>query len=190
MNYAQIHDLSIHEAGLPAGTTWSVLVNGTKYTTTHLSYELKDITSSTLSYVIDNTSLYYSSVYDGSISFSATNGYVNVSFEHYAYITGDISPTNATVLVNGRSVALHNGAFNISLAAGTYSVKVSAPGYSTHYDNFTLASDHTENVSTSLKRVPSGTSGGLPVNDYVYIGGGIVAVLIVGGVVSFIRRKP
>ena len=116
----------------------------------------------------------------------------SVTYLHYSYIAGNISPSGATVTINGKSVSLSStGAFNMTVAAGSYEVVVSDNGYETVYDNFTLGNGATKNVDLSLKAVaqPAKAVSTLTNDELFAIIGVIALVVVIGAVVVIMRRK-
>ena len=118
----------------------------------------------------------------------------------YAGIQGTVSPSDATVTINGAPVAVSAGAFVDSLAAGVYAVNVTAPGYTGNVSNVTLTPGNVSTVTVNLVKLPgsSGTASagtsGLTSEDLIVIVVGAVFVLaaVVGGamLMSSRGRRP
>ena len=64
-----------------------------------------------------------------------------------------VSPSDATVTVNGMPVALSNGKFQGSFLPGYYYVNVSATGYSPYSDYLYVSSGNTYTVNVTLKQL-------------------------------------
>jgi hypothetical protein len=93
------------------------------------------------------------------------------------WIDGTVSPTNATVRVDGTVVALTNGAFNVSVLGGSHNITASAPGYAGYHSSLMVAPTQQANVAISL--TDSGWIEGTvsPVTASVVVGGNLVPVL-------------
>lgn len=102
-------------------------------------------------------SSYFLTLTNGTYTFTVTihgnNITETVKFYHWAYIASTVSPGNTNVTVNGRIITISSGAFNISVAQGTYHVKTYENGYNTYYNNFTVNSGNTRNLIIDLKQV-------------------------------------
>ncbi len=184
------------ESGLPSGSTWYVnLSNGmSSGAITGSSYNFT-LTNGSYTFTITNLSSYYTTTSHLTVTVNGSNVTETVHYYHWAYITGTISPVNATLTINGKAVTLSSsGSFNISLPNGTYHVIVSETGYSTYYDNFTLNSSSVKSMSISLNPIskpsttPTKPSSISSTEIYIIIGA-IAAVAVIGGVVVVIRRK-
>ncbi len=126
------------EIGLPAGTGWNIVFsNGQTLmsTASNISY---GVPNGTYTYTIPNTTFYYAAPSGGAFTVSGSSVSVTASFLHYAYITGTVLPSRATVTVNGRTTGTAGGSFNVSVASGSYGIVASLSGYRTFYDNVTL----------------------------------------------------
>jgi hypothetical protein len=78
-------------------------------------------------------SSYYTNTQSSTVTVSGKNITETVDYSHYAYITGTLSPGNAILTINGKAVSLSSaGAFNVSVANGTYHVVASLSGYVTY----------------------------------------------------------
>ncbi len=91
------------------------------------------------------------------------------------WIVGQVSPAGATVRVGDSLVSLAaNGAFNVSLMAGTYRLSAGATGYAPVYRNVTVAAGVAVETNLTLSPLPAVTASGLTTTDLA--GLGIVAV--------------
>ena len=184
------YTITITETGLPSGTTWQAVLNNVAKSTSTGTLIFTE-PNGTYSFTISNTTSYYVSPYTGKITVSGSNASQSVQFTQYSYITGTVSPSNATVTINGVSVTTSGGLFNVTEAAGTYSVVVSAPGYKTYYNNVTLSTGQTENLPVTLQAVthpvPAPASS-FTFTDIILIVV-IAAVILVALAVVLTRRK-
>ena len=150
----KVYRVVFNENGLPSGTTWSVILNGTtRPSTGNISFT---ILNGTYSYSIGSVPGYsILSVlgYNESSGYLTVDGYdlshpvTFVKVISKGFLTGSIYPLNASIWINGTIYHAVNGQFNISLSPGTYEIKVSDPGYSTYTTNITVS-------SSSVSRLP------------------------------------
>lgn len=188
--YAPRYTFKLVETGLPSGTSWDVKVNGTmvKVMTSYLA--LEGTNGTTFDYTIYNNSLYYSNIYSGTATINGANETIKVTYAHYSYINGTITPAASSVYINGHKIIVNNGSFNETVTAGTYDVMVNDTGYSTQYDNFTISQGVTENLNISLNQTVVNKSPGGNSNLVYYIAGGVTALVIVGISVYLVRVRP
>ena len=112
----------------------------------------------------------------------------NVDYYHWAYIMGSISPLNANLTINGKSVSLSSsGSFNISVPNGTYHVVISSSGYISYYSNFTLNSGNAKNLIVSLKSISSSSVPSS--NDLYAIIGVVIAIAVIGAAVALVKKR-
>ena len=172
------------ETGLSSGVTWYVNgsgLSGFESSQTSLSFNLSN---GTYSFTVSNLSSYYTTITHFTVVVSGKNVTENIYYDHWAYITGSITPTNSTLTINGKSVSLNSsGSFNISVPNGTYHVVISSSGYTSYYDNFTLNPGNDKNLTISLKHVSQPAT--VTSVDLYVITGAVIAV----AVVSIRRRK-
>jgi hypothetical protein len=177
------------ETGLSSGVTWYVNgsgLSGFESSQTSLSFNLSN---GTYSFTVSNLSSYYTTITHFTVVVSGKNVTENIYYDHWAYITGSITPTNSTLTINGKSVSLNSsGSFNISVPNGTYHVVISSSGYTSYYDNFTLNPGNDKNLTISLKHV-SQPATVTSVDLYVITGAVIAVAAIAVAVVSIRRRK-
>ena len=182
------YTVTFTESGLPSGVEW--YVNGTGFSDhasapSNISFSL---TNGTYVFTVTNLSSYYTTTYSFTVNVDGNNVTETVNYYHYAYITGTISPSNATLTINGKDVSLTSaGAFNVSVANGTYHVVSSLSGYNSYYSNFTLNPGNVKNLTITLKPIstPSTIS---PLVIYAIIGV-VVAIVAIIGVIMFVRRR-
>ena len=187
-----IYTLSFTESGLPSGTSWTMTFNGATNSSTN-SVMTFSAPNGTYSFGASNLSGYYTANYFGSISVKGNDVSIPIIYYHYAYISGTVTPHNATVDINGHSVSVSgSGLFNVSEASGTYSIVVSESGYITYYNNVTLTAGQTKELNVTLnpvKTTPPPISSSFPSVDLYGIIGAVVAIVAVVAVVSLMRKK-
>lgn len=131
-----------NEKRLPTGTTWSVILNSVEHNSTSNSITFLE-PNGTFSYSIMPILGYNDTPSSGYVTISGSNMTIMITFTKViqkGYFVGSISPSNASISINGTLYHAINGQFNISLSPGTYEVRVSAPGYATYTTNITISS--------------------------------------------------
>ncbi|MCL5441404.1 MAG: PEGA domain-containing protein, partial [Candidatus Thermoplasmatota archaeon] len=186
------YTVTFTESGLPSGTSWKMTFNGVMNSSTN-SVMTFSAPNGTYSFSTSNLSSYYTLNYSGSISVKGNGVSIPIVYYHYAYISGTVTPHNATVDINGHSVSVtSSGSFNVSEASGTYYVVVSESGYTTSYNNVTLTAGQTKELNVTLnpvKTTPPPISSSFPSVDLYGIIGVVVAIVAVVAVVSLMRKK-
>lgn len=189
------------ESGLPAGVEWTVTLSTSSQTAQGASVAFNEpngtfpfSVTAGLSYLADPSSS--AVVVAGqpvlqSIAFSLQPG----------FLTGQVSPANASLSVGGSAEATDHGAFNLSLLPGVYTVEVSAPGFVTWWTNVTIAPTIATPLGVTLNQSAprgggpgapnSGAGGPLTATDTVLIVGvaAVVAVAVIGAALYAARRR-
>ncbi len=181
-----MYTVTFSESGIPSGTTW--YINGTLDNQTTTSTMTFRLTNGTYTFTVTSLKLYYASSNNYTVTVKGKNITDTVTYLRYSYITGKISPNNATVRINSKAIVLSStGYFNVTVTAGSYYVIISEKGYKTYYSNVTLKNGITKNVDINLTKMPSSQ---ISSNDEVYAIVSTIGVLVVLGVgVAFMRRK-
>lgn len=177
-----LYDVSFIESGLPAGTKWSVTLNGEGTLISTNKTILFMVTNGTYGYVIPRVDSYAPPSSIGSLSVNGTGLMEQVIFSLLdGYLSGSILPRDASILVNGTLYKASNGNYNISLSPGYYSVKISAQGYLNYSTNVTVSSLNVTHLPiTSLERES---------NYSLLIEILVLLLLFIGGIWSMIRAK-
>lgn len=190
------HTVTFTESGLPTGLNWYVSQNGTtSYATSpgNITFSLPD---GTYNFTATNLTSYYTSSPSIAVTVDGKNLSENISFQEWAHLTGILSPSNATLKVNGQAVlVLPNGVFNLSLASGSCRIVASEPGYHTYYRNLTMHSGPIVAINIMLQ---NGTSSQQPgsnaphltftrTDQYLLVAG--VVALGIGLTVAALRRR-
>ena len=181
------YNITFTESGLPAGITWHVNGSMTNHALSG-STIIFSLVNGTYKFSVTNTTDYYTITTHFTFKVNGHDLSETVTYDHYSYITGKISPDNATVSINGKMIKLSSsGTFNTTVTSGSYYIIVSENGYRTYYDNMTLTNGRTQNIDANLTKVSSSTSIS---NSDVYAIVGVIGVLVVIGVtVALMRRK-
>ena len=180
--------ITFTETGLPSGIYWYVNGSGLLgYESTQGSIAFK-LSNGTYSFTVTNLSSYYTTTSHFTVVINGKNVTENVNYYHWAYITGSISPANADLTVNGKTVSLtSSGSFNISVPNGTYHAVISDQGYISYYSNFTLNSGNDKNLTVSLEPIPSPS---VSSNTVLYtIIGAVIAITVVSSMVVIVKKR-
>ncbi|MGC8618514.1 MAG: PEGA domain-containing protein [Thermoplasmata archaeon] len=154
----KIYEIAFIENGLPAGSLWGLTLNGTTKSSTSSSI-LFELVNGTYAFSVLSISGYSASPSSGNITVNGRNLTQIIVFSQIiqkGYLVGSVSPSNASIWINGTVYGERNGQFNISLYPGTYQVRISAPGYATYVMNVTIApSSVTKIPIQSLTKLPA-----------------------------------
>ena len=180
--------ITFMETGLPLGVNWYVNGSGLSGYESSQANLLFSLANGTYSFTVTNLTSYYTTTTHFTVVISGKNVTENVDYYHWAYITGSISPVNANLDVNGKSVSLNSsGLFNITVPNGTYHVIISSSGYISYYINFSLNSGNAKNLIVSLVPISSPS---VPSNTELYaIIGIVVAIVVIGAAIVLVNRK-
>ena len=184
------YNITFSETGLGPGTIWYVnSTSGISSSSSGNSTNLS-VTNGTYPFSVSSNSSYYEKQPEYNVTVSGSNVTEAVVFIHYSYIHGKISPSNAILEINGKTVNVTGGSFNISVKNGTYYIFASLNGYSPYAKNITISSVTYVNINISLnisvnpQAVTPKTSG----NDLYYMGG-LVAVIAIFGLAGLLSRR-
>ncbi|MGC8618586.1 MAG: thermopsin family protease [Thermoplasmata archaeon] len=170
------------ESGLPNGTLWSVILNGKGTLNSSNDILIFDVTNGTYDYLVPSTFDYAPLNHTGSVTVNGSDVIVPVPFTIMdGYLVGKITPSTATISINGTTYRSSNGNFNISLKPGNYTVNVTAPGYVSFVTNVTILPSHVTKLQITglLKRS----------NDIVLFEILVFLIIILGGIWSFMQSR-
>ncbi len=173
------------ETGLAPGQEWVASFNGKTVVTNQksISFAILNATYQNYTYSIGKISGYTGGGQSGTFNYTGSGFSENVAFLEFAELRIKVSPLNATIIINGQKFSTDNGSFNISLAAGNYSIQFERPGYNTDSINLTLTAGEVKYVNISLTQVAGS-------NDILYYAlAGIAAVVVASLAFYFARRK-
>ncbi|MHB1622959.1 MAG: thermopsin family protease [Cuniculiplasma sp.] len=189
ITFSQVkYAVTFTETGLPAGTTW--YVNGTGMhghasAPSNISFSLNN---GTYAFTVTNLGSYYTTTYSFTVNVSGKKITETVDYYHWAYITGTISPNNATLTINGKAVSISSsGTFNVSVETGTYHVVASLTGYQSYYNNFTLTAGNMKNLSITVEQNSKPST--ISTAEIYAIVGAVIAIVVIVGAIMFFRRK-
>jgi hypothetical protein len=177
-----LFNVSFVATGLPAGSTWSVTLNGRGTLNSSNDSIVFSVQNGTYDYVIPRAGDYATNASTGSLTVNGTSITKYVIFQILdGYLTGKIRPSSVEISVNGTVYKISDGNFNISLKPGKYSVVVSAVGYNSYSTSVTITSMN----STHLD-VKSLTPQLL---DWIYLGVSVIIIAVVAIISVILRRR-
>jgi hypothetical protein len=193
VSFVRLVSVTFWESGLAPGWTWSVSVaepvgeswvNGTS-TASSIVLALPE-GSPPVHYSGQASAFEFPTVnWSASVGTSPTT--VPVVF---ALVNGtlelQVTPTDATLVVNGQAVALAaNGTATVPMAPGVYAVEVTDGGYLPYFNNVSVTSAQATSVTVSLTSIP--TAG---VSSAAWVAIGLLAALaVVLAVIALIYRS-
>ena len=141
------YNIKINESGLPSGTSWSFVFNGT---TTNLNTDQYNLSEKNGTYSFSVPSINgYTVSYPSSITVSGSSQTINVVFHKIATYKVELlesglpSGTQWNYTFNSNKQVLGNNSYNYSLSNSSYSIYVgSVSGYSLHYANPVVVNGH------------------------------------------------
>lgn len=146
-----LYTVTFNETGLPNGTEWYVSAKGGTPNVSSTNTLSMSLQNGTYTFSISNLSNYYVSENSITATVRGKNLTENVVFLHYAYITGTLSPPNATLTINGKSVPITpGGRFNITVTAGNYTVQVHLQGYYNYDANLSILNGENKKLNITL----------------------------------------
>lgn len=178
------YSVTFTETGLPSGTLWNFTINGTVEQSSGNQLTIP-LPNGSYPFTIGESSGFSSVPASGTVAVNGKNVSESVSFTYYIYVTGTISPSNASLYINGKLVHTTNGSFNMTLTPGTYEFKTSSPGYGTLFSNVTYTYHsqkvQVKNISLSRRGIPS-----LVIYIVAIV---VVMIAIVSAVVLYAMRR-
>jgi hypothetical protein len=148
--------------GLPASVGWWISIDSGNFTSP---------TNGSLSLFLPNGDYTYAfgADWNGYIPTMSPSVPLSVSGTAYLFyapfspnlgtLQGTVSPTDASVTLNGSPVQVVGGSIATELQAGTYTLNVTAPGYRANTTSVVLTPGNTTRVSVLLEPRPSNTGG-------------------------------
>jgi thermopsin len=157
------------ESGLPSGTAWSVSLAGEPTLSGSGPTLSSTLANGTYLYTVGTVTGYSASTTTGYAIVGANGAVttVTITFTSTASRTGTISglvtPSSATVWVDGTAVSVSSGAFSLTASVGVHSVEALASGYYPYYNNVTVGSGQTTSLTISMNptTTPVGSNGTL-----------------------------
>lgn len=188
--------IDFEETGLAAGTGWTVAFTQndvtTDYSGTGATIAIGAV-EGPYSYTVKAAN-YSASSPSGSGTLPA-DATVSETFSVVdGTLAGTVAPTSATLTVDAVAQTVGaGGTFSVSLAPGTYAVKVAASGYYSYYTNVTVAAGKTTELNVKLTAIPSTpkpASGISGTNSWLLVAGlGLLVLILLGTTLYFLNRS-
>ncbi|MCI4368210.1 MAG: thermopsin [Thermoplasmata archaeon] len=180
--------------GRPEGITWTVTVDGASYPTDSTSVSI-GTTNGSHPFNVSAPFQYLLSPSNGTISVQARPLAQAIDFlVRPGYLGGDVSPAEASVLVDGQAVLVTAGAFNVTKLPGVHNLTVELAGYATFWANLTVTAGNLsfEPVTLHLASSEGGRHGSsVPsATTELEIGIGALAVTVAAGLLLVLRGRP
>ena len=161
----KVYNVTFEEEGLENGTFWSILFDGSNYSTQGSSLTFFVI-NGTYYFRLENASFYVPSPSNGEVSVTGHQVTVVLTFSPVlairsnGYLNGTVFPVSSVIFVDGVPYSTDDGHYNISLSPGTYTVRVTAKGYASYFTSITITSQQisTLPIINLQKEVPFGRS--------------------------------
>ncbi len=106
------------------------------------------------------------SLYTGDTS----KGYSSFSYPYYGWISGNVSPGNTSISINGTTENHAGNSFNLALSPGSYQFRAELAGYRNFSTEVVVVSDHVSLLNVTLKKLytlnvsETGIPAGIPWN--------------------------
>ena len=185
--YLVTFNVTFTENGLTNHTKWEVLdTGGTTETSVGTELEFK-LPNGTYNFSIPTLRYFYNVI--GNITVIVHGKTVDemINYYHFAYISGNLFPSDATLTINGKVMQTSGGAFNISVEAGYFQLKATRSGYNYFHSDFSLRPGKVIIFTIKLSKVPTLT----PEFYLEFYGaiGAVIALMIIGSIYLAIRKK-
>ena len=151
--------VTVSEVGLESGTSWSVDIGSTMYTTSGSVIALTAVNGSSVYSVLPVAGYSFVSGASGSINVAGAAATASVVFSpNPGWLNATVSPFSADAWVDGATVPLTAGSFAIMEVPGVYALEVAASGYATYFNNLSVAIGQGTNVVVHLESLGSSNS--------------------------------
>ncbi|MGC8645416.1 MAG: thermopsin family protease [Thermoplasmata archaeon] len=173
------YQVAFMETGLPPGIEWSVAVKGITQASNGSTVIFLEPNGSYL-FQVHNTSGYSPNVTNGPFTVRGSNVVIKILFIYYVYLIGNVTPLKATLVVDGKTIPVNSGHFNVTLIPGAHKIKISSPGYQTYSENIIV--NNTSKVvvlNVSLQKS----------NQDVYYAIGAIVLIVLALIVMIARRR-
>ncbi len=188
INFLKKYAIAFNVSGLLQGEEIQITINGKHISSINDQISIT-VPNGSYNYSINVTGAngqIYIQNGSGNVLVNGSNMTIFVAILRPAYLTGYVTPSNATIEINGSTYIAKNGTFNITLKPGTYQINVSAQGYNTYVKNITLNSSEINslNIHLSKKTINAPNSGTALILS-------IIIIIIAVGTISLLifRRR-
>ncbi len=190
ITFSEVFTVNFIESNLPVGATWTVTLAGVAKSSGTNTITFGELNGS-YTYSVNSSNNYTASPSSGTIIVNGATLNQTVQFSPVQiplFLTGTISPANATLYINGQRVSTINGTFNVSINPGSYDIKVVLSGYVTYYRNVTVTSNQTNVSALTITLTKVTPPSPLSTTEIVIIA--VVAIAIVAAVsMSIVRSR-
>ena len=171
------------ETNLTRGTVWNLTFNGKKYSSNTNNLTVYSV-NGTYIYEAGNTTLFYNQNFHEVIFVNGKNITVQIIYIRYSYIHGTVSPSDSTLLFNGKNVKISGtGQFNITTTYGSFVLKASHSGFKTKYLNITVQKGKSIELNISLSESRQQSP------NYIYLYITLILLVIITVVAVFVNLK-
>lgn len=186
--FQRYYQITFVEKGLPYQDSWQMNVSAYFIQYDYESPSFANISelNGTYRYEVPNLYPYFAVDPNGSFTVDGSNITIDIIFEPYSYIYGNVGPGSVNVKVNGNTVFNGSGYFNVSVRPGYYQIEVSENGYTPFYENISLAVGKSVNVDASLSPNYSGSNTQIVISIVI---GSVASVIGGTGWYYKIRKK-
>jgi len=152
-----IHIVTFHEIGLPNGTKWGVIVNGTTYSSS-TNILVLNLSQGVYMFIISNISGYYSNISHGILIVNSSKiVYINFSPIFYSVKIVLVGLPNGTaweLLIGNHTLAFNSSVASIKLLYGIYTYNIELPkGYNSSQSEGTITVDKNLNINVYVNKV-------------------------------------
>lgn len=197
---AYLLPVEFSESGLPLGISWTVTLGGVSQADAGTSLSFTE-PNGTYPFTVDAGLLYLPTPSASAVVVQGLPAFQSIAFSlQPGYLTGRVTPSSASLYVGGSSEPTDQGAFNVTLLPGEYTVEFAAAGFISLWTNVTIAPATTTPLGVILNQSvappggggPGGGSGsGLTTDDAILLVGGavLIAVVAVAAAAVAARRR-
>ncbi len=196
VSFVPLVSVTVDSTGLATSVEWTATIEGAgtgnatitqSNDTTSIVFEVPEG-----SYLVNASAAgYTASPASSSVTAGPSGATVSVTFTlGSGTLALKVSPTSASVWVDGAAVTLTNGAATVTVGGGVASVEASASGYATYFNNVTVASDGVSYLNVTLQSITTSTSssGTSSTNTDLEVGLGVLAAVFLVGMLYFALR--
>lgn len=191
-----LYSVRFSEQGLPTGTPWSVLVNGTSRFSSGTLVSLQ-LPNGSYVYSVPEASSYTATPAIGSFSVAGNNSVQVIVFRPLpATLSGAVHPGTLSLFVNDTLVTVApDGSYSIQLKPGTYNISAKLTGYFPYSQIVTVTPGDTIQLNITLRPMPhtapqnTTSSSGIPTID-ILAGVAVFAALLVVALALVRRQRP
>ena len=190
ITFSELFSINFNASNLASGTIWTVTLNGGKISSNESMITFMEVNGS-YSFSVNSTGNYTISPSSGTVTVYGASVNEPVQFSPLRapiYLTGTITPSNATLYLNGQLVPTVNGTFNVSVQPGSYEIKVSLTDYKTYYNNISVSSNQTYVSALTVTLGKISPTPKLPISEIVIIAA-VVVVIIALAVTATMRNR-